>query len=452
MRRTHSTFARRVVCGSDLIESLEPRRLLAVSFDAPALPTVGPSSVGAAFSIAAEDFDGDSKADLAVSYFDAAGPTNFGIAYYRGHNDGTIDSPVWTPLAARSGHLAAARFPNLPVPTGGGAELVSVGGVGGDYASGFTRDFVRVFKLDIFTRQFVLEARLVVDRLTPGAGDPATIAPGAPAIADFAGDSRSDIAFAISSNGGRGIALLQHTSPGSLSLLSTFDTGYIAASPAVAGSGVQDQALTAGDLNADGRPDIVFRTTAGFFALPNSSAGLGAPVALGFASNLDWRFADIDHDGRLDALSLFTPPSQPPGPATQLHTFLRVKRGRGNGSGDNSGTFYFTTTERLSTIPIGPRYPSTGEVFALDGAVVNHRLGLIITPTLDGDTRGDIFVYRDYTASNPAEYFNYQRVETISTPAAPAAAPAWPDPQTALTAVYQHGMSPLPAALGRGIP
>lgn len=431
------------------LDALEPRTLLAATFNGIPIPAQLPGvNVGAVQSIAAADFDGDGATDLAVSFRDAAsGTITPGIAFYRGQDNGTFLAPVFTRLGSRAGEIAPfATAPGIAPPLGGGSELLSVAGVGGNDVGGFTRAFVRVLRLNVFTGEFAVQSRLTINPIS-GVGAP--IFPGAPLAHEFTGDNRVDIAFALTTNNGRGIAIVERRQLHTL----TFNT-YLETPPVWNISpntdGIAENPLIAADMSSDGRMELIYRSQSGLIAFRNLVGGLvSSSVPLGLASNLDWRFTDVNGDGRADALSTWTPLGQVANDVTNTFSHLRVRLGQGFSI--ITGLPIFSPLVRVASFPRGPGLPF-GAIGA--GANATNREVFLPVADLDADGLTDFFYFRAYSGENALGPFAYERASALTAPTPPTGLPLlWPQPIEAVTPVAQQNiLDDFNTIFGAGLP
>lgn len=431
------------------LDALEPRALLAATFNGIPIPAQLPGvNVGAVQSIAAADFDGDGATDLAVSFRDAtSGTIAPGIAFYRGQDNGTFLAPVFTRLGSRAGELAPfATAPGIAPPLGGGSELLSVAGVGGNDSNGFTRAFVRVLRLNVFSGQFSVQARMNVDPID-GVGRP--IFPGAPLTHEFTGDNRVDIAFALTTYSGSGIAIVERPQLSTLRLNTRLYT------PAVWNiippiDGISENPLIAADMSSDGRMELIYRSQSGLIAFRNLVGGIvSSYVSLGLASNLDWRFTDVNGDGRADALSTWTPLGQIANDVTNTFSHLRVRLGQGFSI--ITGLPIFSPLVRVASFSRGPALP-----FGVIGAGSNATNREVFFPVADLDADGltDFFYFRAYTGENALGPFAYERASALAAPNPPTALPLlWPPPIESITPVAQQNiLGDFNNVFGAGLP
>ncbi len=377
-----SLFARR---GRDngslaLLESLESRTLLTTIFGPMPQMSSGPGMT----SQVVADFDGDGINDLAgLERVDAQNS----ILFFKGRGDGTFGAPVRTTLNVRVSAIGAGQF----IP-GGGMELVAVGGAGTPL-SPLTGDrsrttFVRVLELNARTGEMEVVIRGTV--AAPAGGDSRA---STPIVGDFTGDGVADIAFAPSSDTGR-VVVLERAGSG-LRLAAT----YMLPTP-IGHDGLLSSGPIAADLNGDGRLDIISFRSDGYVALLNSSSGLAtSAMRLDLSPDFDWKFADVDGDGKADAVSMWTPADQLASTSADRYTVVRVKKGLGAGM--------FGAMQTIGQVQIGGRNAG-----AADTTIDSQ--WLLVGQDIDHDGLGDIVYVRDYEAAGPTGRTVLERVVAIT--------------------------------------
>lgn len=222
---------------------------------------------------AATDVNGDGKADLVVA-------TNEG---------------VFVMLGKGNGHFTSFRQYILAgVASGSSVTAVAVADINGDG------------KLDIIAASDggsgTSNVPLTSISLLPGNGDGTFQAAQGPyllgmwsdptslVVADFNGDGRPDIA----ASGAGQVAVLFNGSWG----------GVTYTVPAWAGA--VSSAVAAGNLNGDGKPDLVVADGAGaaFVLLNNGNGSFAAPVAFAAEGDAAWvAVGDVNGDGKLDLVT-----------------------------------------------------------------------------------------------------------------------------------------------------
>jgi Bacterial Ig-like domain (group 3)/FG-GAP-like repeat len=242
----------------------------------------------AATVYAAADFDSDGVIDLV---FPAPPPNNFtlptGLAFARGRGNGTFATAVVSPTNFSPSVTAAADFNG-----DGKLDVVAVGTSTTTFAG----------MLGVFTGSGDGTLSGEADyALPPNAGVPTTVLTG-----DFNGDGLPDVAVALIGGGfcsgcASGVYVLYGKPDHTLTAAVAVDTSAL---PLVA----------AGDLNADGRTDLVVVDPGVFGATPTPG---GITLYTGNANNTftastlttpplywsDIRVADLNQDGKLDLVA-----------------------------------------------------------------------------------------------------------------------------------------------------
>jgi len=296
------TFVVTLVGGAPSPHRLPDENIRTTLYPRPVFPTPYPWEYG---TLAAADFDGDGRQDLAV----ASGAP--GVTILRGQGDGTFEPGVGHPAGDHSpAHVRVADFnadgrPDLAVTDGRGASGVSVLIGRGD------------------------------GTFLPRSQYPAGDGPYSLAIGDLDGDGHLDMATAnIWSN--------------DVSVLLGRGDGTFVPQPAVAAGRFPDS-IGIGDLDADGRLDLVatcFSDTSPCIAvLGGRGDGTFDPVATfepGFVSGA-LAVADVDADGRLDLIARRIEYGATGGPGFAFF------RGRGDRTFDSAALFG-TETEQYEGI------------------------------------------------------------------------------------------------------
>jgi Ca2+-binding RTX toxin-like protein len=294
-----------------LLGALAPAAHAAVSF-APFQPY--PASAPTA--VAAGDFNGDGKRDMATASTD----TNI-VSTLLGNGDGTFQAPLNTPAAA---HLLTAiaaadlnadgrddlvvtesnvsdqirvylsnadgTFADPPAlyPVGDDPQDVSIGRINGDAAPDVAVANQLGHNYSIFLNDGSGALVPGLNVAAPGGGDGLGVE-----IADFDGDTKGDLAISQLNGAPAGVSFLSGNGDG------TFNTATTPAGP-------NAQKLSAGDLNGDGRTDLVAdRPANGDVAIfVRGTSAFDAPTFFdpdgGSGNNSTPALGDLDGDGVLD--------------------------------------------------------------------------------------------------------------------------------------------------------
>lgn len=266
-------------------ESLEPRTLMAFAFSDPLQSAA--TGLDRNGSTVSADFDRDGNADLAVT-------SGSSIGFLKGNGDGTFQDPVWTTQASRVGGL------KLGMDDDGSAVVFAIGGVNpqSPTSQNFRSAAVRRFAFDDGRGGFVRTGQAVVRGV-----EPTRLPIGSAAVGDLVGDGHADIV----------VDFLR----GTPTLIRTTTTGELAVVRYLRGPNGGAQAVKSvaiADLNGDGRNDVVIQRFAGLgdgVGGPRPRVFLSSPESLDRNSTtlkLDpaqlWQFADVNSDGRADAIAL----------------------------------------------------------------------------------------------------------------------------------------------------
>src|SRR5262249_13370257 len=272
------------------------------TFLAPWVPNLGLHS-----SVAAGDFNGDGRLDLAGPSGPPGNPNNVGVML--GNGDGTFQAPRdvalgWSPPLVAVGYVNRAGRPALAVPPPGPPRFWSVhlgngdgtlqtapispAGTGLGVASG---DFNGDGGQDLVTGAVILlgngDGTFQTARPLPAGGD-------AKAVGDFNGDGRLDLATA---SGGNNVSGLFGNGHGPFRLAGSFAVG------------ISPVSVAAGDFNGDGCLDLA---TANFGTAPFDNGSVSVLLGNGDGSFQAARsflngfsptsvaVRDFNGDGRLD--------------------------------------------------------------------------------------------------------------------------------------------------------
>jgi FG-GAP-like repeat/Bacterial Ig domain/FG-GAP repeat len=247
------------------------------------------------FRQAVGDVDGDGRPDLVTSHHDSGNgsPGRFGVFLNR------FDGVPLGPTGA---------FPNTILGTNANAYFKTTGAVAGDLE---LADLNNDGKLDVVVSDFNLTSVAIcqnqsspglvsfgnVFRFSTGGANAAV----GVAVGDLDGDGRLDI---VAATGPTAIKVLRNTHAGGNLNSSSFASGV----PVIHGPW---RSVAVGDLNGDGRLDIVAGSweSGAFVVLKNTGTGPGVLAFsqhfypdTGAAGSFDLKLADFDRDGRIDIL------------------------------------------------------------------------------------------------------------------------------------------------------
>lgn len=235
-------------------------------------PNSVPAPLGA-FALAAEDFNGDGKTDLAVLISQAgAGPSD-GVSILLGKGDGTFAEGATYAVGPFAQSFAVGDF-----NADGKLDLVVAGS--GTYAVNYADGNLMLLTGN---GDGTFAARPVP--LTGAIGSPYAVV-----AADFNRDGRLDLALALTSrNGGRLVTMLGR-GDGTFDLPVSYPVGTYN--------------LQAADVNGDGILDLVLDTS---YMLGNRDGTFQPPVSFPFpgfpGGDNPIALADFNHDGKIDVVS-----------------------------------------------------------------------------------------------------------------------------------------------------
>jgi type VII secretion-associated serine protease mycosin len=114
-------------------------------------------------------------------------------------------------------------------------------------------------------------------------------------VGDVNGDGRNDVVFLMGDTSALADTLVVLTQTARRS----FAVGDVVATP----EGVSGGGLVVGDVNGDGRSDVAYPTTTGVEVLLQTVHGLELETSIGTTAVSQLAIADVDHDGRADIVT-----------------------------------------------------------------------------------------------------------------------------------------------------
>jgi hypothetical protein len=349
-----------VLCALIVFPQLASADCLSAIWSARQSRADGPQSIR---SLQTVDFDGDGKLDL-VGLIDTTNVSESGVlSVWRGLGDGTFAPPVSLGTAElvdlKVVDVNNDGFQDLIMTNAHGVLLVRLGN-----GSGFDAPIIQ--SLGYFANQLVavhLNGHLFADLITLGVGNgiigvyhgdghgnfsestrlSATPYPYGIAAADFDGDGLTDIAYGVDYPDGTSSVNIYFQRAGG-----TFDPPLVLPAP------YRPEALAVGDLNEDGRPDLVGVFNSANFAndpavaifrnlgsrnFSRSDLGLGLSLTVGNLSSVS--LADVNGDGHLDIVT-----------GAWNGGYVVTYAGKGDGT-FRSPTFLATDSSQVDSVVLG---------------------------------------------------------------------------------------------------
>ncbi len=273
-------------------------------------PAVAYGSGGSGTSaVAVQDLNGDGKLDIVLA---------------------NTSSTVGVLLNAGTGTFPATATTYASGATSGNASAVAVGDVNADGKADIvvlnTNDSTVGLLLGSGTGTFQAATTYVVGSYAYPTGL---------ALADVNNDGRADVLVANNTTSSVGVLLSRST--GGLGTATQLSTG--SRSP---------QSLTAGDMNGDGKPDIIFGSSAGeVVVLLNSGTGtftatMAPAYPSGGSSVQRVRVGDVNADGKLDVVT-----------ANTFENSVSVLLGTGTGSLGTAASYSAGSNSGLTSVALG---------------------------------------------------------------------------------------------------
>jgi len=392
------------------------------------IPVTGSAMYNAPFAIAAQDFDGDGKPDLAVAIQQGGTPTPPGyLSTYLGNGDGTFTPLAATaPLGTGPTSIALGDFngdskPDLAVANfDDGTLSILLGNGNGTFTAtsdspitvGIWPDSIAVGdfnadgKLDLAVADFDSNDVSVLlgggdGTFAPASGSrPSAYAATGIAAGDFNGDGRLDLA--VSSWGST-------QSENLVILLGNGDGTFTAVSPQGLGLGAGQ--VAAADFNSDGKLDLAVNGTNGVLSvLLGNGDGTFTPVTQpccpydGSLRSLALAVGDFNADGQLD-FALAIQNTEPLYPADYLSVYL------GNGDGTYTPTtFSLLLPNDPYTLAVGD-FTGSGKLGFVTGDNPYNYIS-VLTQTAPQDPAPDFSVTPSTTSvkvqAGKAAVYNFQ--------------------------------------------
>jgi hypothetical protein len=400
------------------------------TFQAPVSSSMGPGSPTAVY-MAAGDFNGDGKPDIAATVALQGDPEDGAVLVLLGNGDGTFAAPT-TPIPTLSipQQIAAGKFKQ-----NGNDDIALVASEGlivliGDGAGGFGVPIVYAVAPDPKASGLVVPRTLIVadingdgfpDLVTEGSDlDPIEVflgngdgsfssplitslgsglccaVPGSMAAADFNGDGKIDLF--LGSAGSSPNMLLLGNGDGTFQSPIQVQTGFGTF------SNPQAWGTAAVDLNGDNRPDIVFadpNDVGWLVSLLNTAGSVGAAI---LPASYDFGFQTVGTAAVNTTVTVGNP-----GASAMTFSNLLVSDAADFSATTTCGSSVASTGSCSITVTFNPQ--STGEKTASVTFTSNDPLAAAAAISVTGDAIAPVA-----STSPSVVQFSYQKVGTTSSP------------------------------------